>query len=235
MTQAWSRLCKPETENCIFFFILPHHPHKISPEALSLLCNGLSTCPLLTFTAAVQSEAPVTLHLASVTTDLRLAGSRPSSAYSLCSRQINCYTPHPDHILPCFQIITVNKCSPPPGPFTVQRQATILASLPGISAPSLVTQCARTITCPVRPLHCSSCCYPERPPHPGQLGKGTAHVNTFSPEPFLKVLTTGCFLTSGQTPCMCANTHVPFAHCTSRRTSCIQLFTCLSTQYGGSV
>lgn len=100
MTQAWSRLCKPETENCIFFFILPHHPHKISPEALSLLCNGLSTCPLLTFTAAVQNEAPITLHLASVTTDLRLAGSRPSSAYSLCSRQINCYTPHPDHILP---------------------------------------------------------------------------------------------------------------------------------------
>lgn len=100
MTQAWSQLCKPETEKCIFFFILPHHPCKISQEVLSILCNGFSTRPLLTFTAAVQSEALVTLHLASVTTDLRLAGSKPSSAYSPCCRQINCYTPQPDCILP---------------------------------------------------------------------------------------------------------------------------------------
>lgn len=35
------------------------------------------------------------------------------------------------------------------------------------------------------------------PSPPGQLGEGTAQVNTFSPEPFLKVLTTDCSLTSG--------------------------------------
>lgn len=100
MTQSWSQLCNPENENCIFFFILPRHWHKISQEVPCILCNGFTTRPLLTFIAAIQSEALITLHLASVTTDLGLTGSSPSSAYSPCSRQINCYTFQPDHTLP---------------------------------------------------------------------------------------------------------------------------------------